>query len=933
LASAEREDLGTVGGTGSGGLVQRVGWWVGTSILLAAALLGAGSAAATPAGLAIRDLSFKMKSLELPSGMRIVIEEDHSQPLVAIISVVDVGSAKDPSGKEGLAHLIEHLTFRAKPDGKVQRSSLLDFAAAGEWNAITTHDLTRYITIGPRESLGQLLALEGKRLLSPLATLDARAFETEREVVKNEITQRDESGSVSAVEARLYGALYPANHPYHRPVGGTEASVSALTLADAESFVHEHYVPANMTLYVSGDLDLANIEKVLDASFPHEFLDAPASGPVAPAHRLREGTAAPPVPTPAAQPRLETLHAPTERPLLFIAWSLPGGYGPQRYLERFVQSVFTSVSVLAATSGSDISGLGTTVNEGRYGNTLVCVVFLKEGKNPEKTLERVLDQVVAIWAPDEFGANKVIATARGFDRLQKAAIVDLALKTESVAVRAVDKATIIHWTGDPVAWGKDMQAMAELSRSKVEAFAFEWLTRDRARAVFVEPSGDRALDTTGTPPAFAPPDGVRVNVAPEALSTYVHGPAQDVHSFVLKSGLEVLLVQRASAPTVAVTLGVRGGRATGEPLGAAELATTYAQPTMTGNGPPSKYGARLSLSSAPDTTYYAGQAASGNLENLLAMLSDNVRSLHVDGGLIGWDELVRRYRRIDALPSTQTDRTFRSQTFPGSPLGRSAAATDLERLNAGDLQTWLDRTFRPRAAVLAVVGDIDLQEAEKEIRQWFDGWQGEQDPRAEAPPGSSPGAAGPVRVLRVDHPGVKQTSIRVGCSVRAATQTDRIALRLLAERVRGRLLSLARSSLGGSYGFSGGASFYRQGSFLEVEGNVDDRTLTRVLAVARKDLDDLGTLKLTPPELDLLKWRQGVASNVRFTTNAALARGLVSTRLAALPLDFITRYPAQLAAVSSEDVARVAAECRNTAVVLLTGDPAVVSSALQATAR
>ncbi len=918
--------------TGFGGTMPRCGSRASRGLTVAA-LVGAASASALPPGVAIREIGFEMKNLELPSGMRIVIEEDHSQPLVAIVSVVDVGSAKDPEGKEGLAHLVEHLAFRARPDGKLPLSSLLGFAAAGYWNAFTGHDLTTYVTVGPREALPQLLALEGKRLLSTLAGVDARTFDVERGVVRNELAQRDEQGVVSAVDARLYGTLYPKGHPYHRSVEGTEASLSSLTLADAQSFVQQHYVPRNITLFVSGDLDLATIVKVFDASFPHEFLDAPASGPVAPAHRLAQTSSLTPVPTPAPSGRLETIRAPADRPVLYIAWSLPGGFGPQRYLERFARSVFSGASAAAATPGSNIAGVDTSLYEGRYGNTLVCSVSLKEGKEPEKALERVLDQVVRIWASSG-GTRAVVAASLGFDRLQKMALVGMALKAESVRERAVDKATLIHWTGDPLAWGKDMQGLRDLSRSKVEAFAYEWLTRDRARAIYVEPTGERPFESAGTPAVFAASDDVHVSIAPEALSTYVHGPANSVHSFLLKNGLEVLFVQRTSAPTVAVTLGLRGGRATSEPLGVAELAAVLAAPTKDYNGPPSKYGVRLSLSPSDDTMYLAGQAASGNLENVLAMMSDRVKSLHVDGGReFAWDELVKSYRRMDAVPSVQAQRTLVQQTFLGSPLGRVAVATDIERLGPNDLQTWIDRTFHPRGAVLAVVGDINFVEAEKEVRDWLEGWQGDRDPRGEAPPSKVREQEGPVRVVRIDRAGVKQTDIRLGCAVATQNEADRIALRLLASRIRGRLWSLARSSLGGSYGFSASTTSHLQESGLEVEGRVDDRVLTRVLAVARSELDGLSTLKPGPEELGLLKWRQGVNSNLAFTTNAELARGLVSTRLAGLPVEFITKYPELLAALTAEDVARVAASCRKTAVLLLTGDPAVVGNALQSTAH
>jgi hypothetical protein len=137
----------------------------------------------------------------------------------------------------------------------------------------------------------------------------------------------------------------------------------------------------------------------------------------------------------------------------------------------------------------------------------------------------------------------------------------------------------------------------------------------------------------------------------------------------------------------------------------------------------------------------------------------------------------------------------------------------------------------------------------------------------------------------------------------------------------------------GSYGFTDSVSFHRQASNLEVEGSVDDRTLTRVLAIARKELDELGTVKLSPDYFAILQWRQGIASNIRYTTNAQLTTGLVATRLGNIPVDFITKYPEHLAAVTADDLAWVAAACRKTAVLQVTGDPAVVSKALQATAR
>ena len=80
-----------------------------------------------------------------------------------------------------------------------------------------------------------------------------------------------------------------------------------------------------------------------------------------------------------------------------------------------------------------------------------------------------------------------------------------------------------------------------------------------------------------------------------------------------------------------------------------------------------------------------------------------------------------------------------------------------------------------------------------------------------------------------------------------------------------------------------------------------------------------------------MKWRQGLAWNGSYTTNGELAKELVWLRLADLPADLLQSYPELLAAVTPQDLTRMAAECRKTAVLMVSGDPAVVDKALLAT--
>jgi len=933
-----------------------------------AALLLAGSVRAGPAtAVSIGASPDKLGSIELPSGMRIVIEEDHSKPVVVVVTVVNAGAAEDPLGKEGLAHLIEHLTSRAKPDGRTQRANLLDFAGASSWNGSTTHDLTTYAVVGPKEALRNLLVIEGGRLAGPLAGLDPRVFDLERDVVKAELAGRDEQGEPSAVQGRLYDLVYPEGHRYFRPVMGTPRSVADISLADAQAFVAKHYVPSNVTLYVAGDVDLGTIHQVFGATLHRAFVEAPPTGPVAPPVRLaREADPLPPVPQ--AQP-LATLRAPVDGPMLYVTWSLPRGYSADGTLERAVRSAIEAVPVWAGR-GSDIKDIRATLVAGRDATTLVCAVALKEGRSPEKSLERVLDQFHRFSDPsgpsgvgdssDAAGAeanltltaNRSLAGVRAnkpgrpaaivsadvhFAWLENTAVVDDVLETESLLARAKDRATLAHWTGDRDAWGKDMTALTAVGPSRWQEFTLKWLSRDRARALLVEPNGESLeASESGAPPKVFAADEVHVKISSGALKTYAHGPVGDIRALTLNNGLQVLLVRRLGAPTVAATVGVRGGTATAEPLGAAELAARLAVPLEVGNGPPSQFGGSVTLSTGADATYVEGRAASGNLGDLLAVLSDTTQSLHVDDGFSSsWNVLVDARRRFDGMPNAEADRRFLAEVYPGSAAGRVPQAEDFEKLGPGQLNRWMAGSFRPDNAVLAVVGDISLPEAEKQVHQWFDGWTGQRDAHAQAARGRLTERKGPVRVLTVDRPGAERTEIRIGCGIQPDSPTgswkDLLALRLLGARLRTKLATLSRSTLGGSDGFDGGARFQLSAARLDVAGTVDGRALNPVLAAARTELATLEDLKVTEDELALLKWRDAMLWNGRYATNADLAQVLVWSRLADVPLDALQTYAAQLAALTPDDLTRVATACRKTAVLLLSGDPGVVDKALVVT--
>src|SRR4051812_23150547 len=127
---------------------------------------------AQPGQLGMKGVRFAIKQFRLPSGMMVVIERAPTRGMVGVIMTVAAGSAQDPPGKEGLAHYVEHLTFRAASgNGKATVDEELARLGA-TYNATTDPDFTRYYEFAPATNLPALLELVSRRLSTPVEHVD-----------------------------------------------------------------------------------------------------------------------------------------------------------------------------------------------------------------------------------------------------------------------------------------------------------------------------------------------------------------------------------------------------------------------------------------------------------------------------------------------------------------------------------------------------------------------------------------------------------------------------------------------------------------------------------------------------------------------------------------------------------------------------------------
>jgi zinc protease len=205
-----------------------------------------GSARAAPI---VGDDNVKLKVLD--NGLRIVVKEENTWPIVAMGMFVRAGSLHETDQQVGVAHLVEHLLFEAEsPEGESDVAEYIE-SIGGRMSAYTLRDFTHVDITVASKFVEPALASLIKTVFD--AQFDEQAILHEQAVIAREIADMEE-GLAGAMDFKLWDMAFES-HPYGRPVGGTAKEVRSITVETARAFYNNFYVPNNMSLVVVGRVD------------------------------------------------------------------------------------------------------------------------------------------------------------------------------------------------------------------------------------------------------------------------------------------------------------------------------------------------------------------------------------------------------------------------------------------------------------------------------------------------------------------------------------------------------------------------------------------------------------------------------------------------------------------------------------------------------
>lgn len=418
----------------------------------------------------------------IENGLRVVLSEDHSVPVVAVVVLYDVGARNEPPGRTGFAHLFEHMMFQGSANVKKGEFYTYVEDNGGVLNGMTSNDFTIYFEVMPSNQLELALWLEADRMRS--LQVNQENLDNQREVVKEEKRLRVDNQPFSYARGILLYELAYDNFANAHSVIGSMEDLDAATLEDVQRFFRTYYAPNNAVLAIAGDFDS---EQALEWVRKH-FGDIPPQEP--------------PQPVDVSEPernlprQLTYIDKLANLPAIAMAWKVPSRHSPERYALALLDRILfagESARLYQRLVKRQKSALGVSGGlEDRRGPGLFTafVVF-----KPDQRFDRIEESIVAeITRIQEAGVTeRELQRAKNQLRAERYRGVWGGLYgLQTPLGRAMELAYHTLFDGDPALINTELQRYMDVTAEEIQQVAQRFLKPGTATVLHILPGATGA---------------------------------------------------------------------------------------------------------------------------------------------------------------------------------------------------------------------------------------------------------------------------------------------------------------------------------------------------------------------------------------------------------------------------------------------------------
>ncbi|MBD0373113.1 MAG: insulinase family protein [Pyrinomonadaceae bacterium] len=875
---------------------------------------------------------------KLKNGLDVILLEDHRLPMVAVNLWYHVGPANERPGLTGFAHLFEHMMFQgSKNIGDDQHFKLLEGAGASDINGTTDFDRTNYFETLPSNQLEMALWLESDRMGFLLDTLDQRKLANQRDVVRNE-RREGENSPYSLVEEELFHLLYPKGHPYYASVIGSHADIESARLKDVREFFKLYYAPNNASLAIVGDIDKAKTKALVEKYFG----PIPSGQPVPPIDAKT-----PPI---TAEKRAVVTDQ-VELPRVYMGWITDPIYKPgdaeaqmlARILGGGKSSRLYKRLVYDRQIAQDVTAFQYSLI---LGSAFEIVATAKPGVKPEE-LEKAIDEELDAMRKDGPKPEEV-ERARNLIQSQIVRGLEVLGGFGGVADRLNQ---YNHFLGDPGFLAKDLSRFDKATASAIQKIAQDKLAKNSRVVVYGVPGKKVVDDVPKTTEAEKEEPVMGANIPGQEWRKQQPGVGASSslqlpvpRTFKLANGLTVLFVEQHNLPVVSANLVVLSGseRNPADKPGLASFTAdmldegTNKRSTLQIADDVAQIGAVLQTGSTSDQSTVSTRVLKKNVDAAFDLMSDVALNPSFTDKEI---ERVRKTRLTQILqqrdnPNALANRVFYNTIFGNNhPYGFIELGTEaaVKAITRDDMVNFWKAGYTPENAALIVAGDINEAELKQLAEKYFAKWNGKGS-KTSVPDAASSASR---KIIIVDKPGSPQTVLRVGHLGVARSNPDYVPIQVMNTGLGGLFSSRINMNLREKNGYTYGAFstfVFRRGAGPFYAGG---SVRTDVTAPATREIfNELERIRASDVSADELKTAKDAYARSLpglFETTAQTVGSLSQLFVYGLPLDYYRQLPARIDAVTVADVRRIAEKylTMNNMVIVAVGDRAKIEEEMR----
>jgi predicted Zn-dependent peptidase len=835
-------------------------------------MLGLAGAAYAAAGDAV-DIPFTR--FTLPNGLTVIVSEDHKAPVVAVSVWYHVGSADEPAGKTGFAHLFEHLMFQGSENHKDEFFRPFELAGATDQNGTTWFDRTNYYETVPTTALDMTLWMESDRMGHLLGAIGQKDLDEQRGVVQNEKRQ-GENQPYGRVDQRVAANAFPANHPYHHDTIGSMKDLDAASLADVKHWFQGYYGAANVTVALVGDIT----PELAKAKMLEYFGDIPAGPPVA---RQQPWTA------PRTESTRDTMTDHVAQTRIVREWNVPGLADPEEGELELAAAVLgggktSRLYERLVYKDKLVDDVSVGVQSFALASMLQLQADVRNGVDPAKVEAAIAEE----WAKflkdgptdDELARVKVDTRAHFIRTLEK-----VNSKASILAEGQV-------YRGDPGAFRDDLARLDAATPASVLAAAKKWASKgdytltvtpaakdDKAEpADEMEKPGRAAI--AGRPEAKQPPkqdfavakSAVDRNKGVPSVKTFPDLTFPKLQRGKLKNGIPVVLAERHAIPVVQMQLLFDAGYASDQ---GRKLGTSAFTMAMLDEGTKDldsleiarraeRLGAVIGASSGLDSSSASLNALDSQLEPSLKLFADVVRNAAFRDADIARirGQWLARIAQEKTQPTGLALRSLPPLLYGAGhayaiPFTGSGTEASITSLDAGDMHAYVRDFIRPDNATILVAGDTTLEAIVAKLDVAFGDWKPAATP---LPKKNIANVDVPkqARVYLLDKPGAPQSLILAGVVAPSTKAKNNLEIQTFNGAFGGSFTSRLNMNLREDKHWAYGAGSFLsnaigQRPFLMYAPVQTDKTAQSVAEILREAKDLIGTKPLSHDEIDKIK--------------------------------------------------------------------------------